>query len=141
VQGGDPRGQRLAVREVPDSVRTYGDWCRYRYEVRLGPRADLEHVWASAEEPAEGRYERWLERLPVADLYLGYLATVDSDWEKLEDDSFELPAELVARLRRLARSIDVWLRRGRFSTRPDYTQWLEKWGDMTGARSGTSRSQ
>lgn len=128
IAGRDAGGKPFRLSDPPASVRTYPQWSAYRYEQRLGtpsPLADGE-----AEASASTDYDEWLDRLPVADLYLDYLGALKSDWRKLPDDALELPAELVSKLRELAQLIDKWLykRSGGAST---YHAWLRDHSTQT----------
>ena len=99
--GGEPFG----LPDAPESVRTFSDWVGYRSGRLSATGQEL--------QPAAGRltdegYDRWLDELPVGELYIGYLDAINSAWQELDDDAFELPAELVAELRRLDRYYHDW---------------------------------
>jgi hypothetical protein len=126
VLGRDPGGRPFAVPDTPDSVRTYAQWVDYLYERRLG------HLPSSgtAETNGPAGYDEWLDWLPVADLYLGYIQAVDGDWRVLGNDAFDLPSELTTKLRELAELLDRWLYERARLQRSEYQQWLGEWGSQ-----------
>jgi hypothetical protein len=75
-------------------------------------------------EDASSSYDRWLERLPVADLYLGYLEACDRDWRARDNDAWDLPGELVSKLRELAGLVDEWLHGRGGLDGAELQQWL-----------------
>jgi hypothetical protein len=109
VKGGDPGGKPFRLPELPDSVQTYAGWAafRYRQQQNMNPEL-LAALERRASEPAPEGCKQWLEELPVEDLYLAYLDAKSRDWRELADDAFEVPAELVAKLRRLERANHDW---------------------------------
>jgi len=114
----------FAIPATPDSVRTYSDWVAFRYEQKVGSR--LPPSRDPEEAPVPSSYDRWLDRLPVADLYLGYLDAMDREWRARDDDAFDLPAELVSALRALAVLRDEWLTRNAALRGPELQQWLRE---------------
>jgi hypothetical protein len=120
-------GRGLETPEPPDSVATYSDWVDYLYEQRTGSTPPGP---PSEREDASPSYDRWLERLPVADLYLGYLEACDRDWRARDDDAWDLPAELVSKLRELAGLVDDW-HYGRGGLHDAENQeWLRDWANQ-----------
>lgn len=111
VAGRDPGGKPYVVPAVPASVRTYGEWVAYRADHRNrsnpeGQRRMIEDE--KAKHPADGRYERWLDWLPVGELYLSYVKGREPDWKKHSNDDAMLPRELVALLQRLESTHRAW---------------------------------
>jgi hypothetical protein len=126
VAGRDPGGKPFGVGDAPDSVRTYTQWVAHRSQRKPGSSPSRPRL--TRDEDSSTRPDEWLERLPVADLYLGYLASLNTDWRGLSDDSFDLPPVLVSKLRELADLHDVW-RYGRTGRRgSEYRRWL---GDLS----------
>jgi hypothetical protein len=109
VQGRDPGGKPFRLPDIPDSVQTYAGWAAFRHRQQQNTNAELlAALDRQAREPAPQRCKRWLEELPVGDLYLAYLNAKSRDWRELADDAFEVPGELVVKLRRLARANHDW---------------------------------
>jgi hypothetical protein len=120
VEGRDSGGKPFDVPQTPDAILTHGEWVVFRAERRgainpLAARRLLEDE--DTLHPLEGRYERWLDWLPVGELYLAQLRVRHPDWEDQPDSSLELPVDLVQLLRRLHHSHQEWLHRDQ---RSDY---------------------
>jgi hypothetical protein len=129
VLAGDPGGKTFGTPEPPDTVRTYSEWVSYRSERLLGRPSRLAR--AEPQQDSASAYEEWLERLPVGDLYLGYLEAIDSEWRAARDDAFDLPAELVSKLRQLAAILDERLGKHPGVHTPEYQDWLKERGTRT----------
>lgn len=105
VSQGEPGGKPFDVPAVPPSIRTHGEWVVNRAKARGSITPDAARQLLENEQtrhPAADRYARWLDWLPVGDLYLAYLTNLAPEWEERPDGATPLPTELVELLRRLA---------------------------------------
>jgi hypothetical protein len=115
VLGRSPGGARFQHRDLPASISTFGAWAAFRHEEKTGLRAPA----LETAEPLPS-YQDWLDGLPVAELYRSYVQACDPDWRTRPDTAFDLPAELVARIRRLE---DLLGERAAPSKPQGWTEW------------------
>lgn len=106
VQGRDPGGHAFKVPDVPDAVQTYGDWNVWRHNT---PEPQRQSILESTWQPPDGRRERWLETLPVGDLYLAQISVPGTGWRPRPDAPLDLPPMFLDLLRQLKRCHDDWL--------------------------------
>jgi hypothetical protein len=100
--------ERAAALPGPAGEQWLEHWQAFRDRQREKETPDMVAALDQRARESVPTYEKWLEQLPVADLYLGYLTSVDTDWQTLPDSAFALPAELVAHLRPLAQFYNDW---------------------------------
>jgi hypothetical protein len=109
-EGVDPGGDPFDVPLVPEHVQTYEDWSAYRIERRLGkppPRRD--RLGDPEGRLPEARYRKWLDWLPVADLYIAKItSTQEPGWYPRLDVLDDLSDDFVALLREYKLSRDKW---------------------------------
>lgn len=107
--GRDAGGRPFAIPQVPQSVRTSGEWRIFRQGTVEPARSDI----LAAERDDDGdRYERWRAALPVGDLYRSYVVANDAGLDERGADDLGLPASLLESLDRLRGRYESWCTEG-----------------------------
>lgn len=112
IRSANPRhaGKRLEVFDPGTEVQRWETWSGLTRAERKRGSSELQPTVAALELEADrdALYERWLEQLPVAALYLGCLRAYDPDWVKQPNPRLPLATDLLDELRRVEDLENKW---------------------------------